>query len=741
MVARRLAGPGLTPRERALYRRFVLAGAAIIVLIRPLERATDPNTVDSWPLRLTMAAYALAIGLIAARVPARAFDLLLGFGFYLLTGWVLLLLEWNPGSWVYFVELLLLVGALAPMMRSRRQLLTYAAFVLVSLTLILARHSGATPIHPTHYLFLVGGLLFLDFLLLDARLRVEQELAESEERYMLAALGSNSGLFEWDLRTGLAIYTPRWRALLGLGPTDPPHNQRDWTLLLAPDERPHVEARLETLRPGVPVEFEHRIWHADGSWRWMLTRLLAVADRTGQIVKIVGSQTDITERKMAEEQLLAHAERALRDPLTGLPNRTLFLDRLGQAARAADREGGAGSAVLLLDLDRFKIVNDSLGHGRGDELLQAVARRLENGLRPQDTVARLGGDEFGLLLDDIVHPAPATRVAARILRRLRQPFLLGDQEVFVSASIGIAFAHESAETALREADTALHRAKARGGNTYELFNQAMHAEAMALLRVENELTRALERQEFVLHYQPIVDLQNGHLVGFEALLRWRHPERGLVLPGEFLALAEEIGWGAELGRWVFETACRQLAEWRRSCEPANGFHVNVNVAPRHFHQPDLIDHLRGLLRDCALDPRTLHVEITETLVMQDPDEGFRRLSRLKDLGLRLALDDFGTGYSSLAYLERFPFDVLKIDRSFVAALPAHGSAARTGAVVESVMRLAQALALETVGEGVETEEQWRALRDLGCRYGQGYLFGPPLDAEAATELVRRRGMA
>lgn len=741
MLPRRSTDARLTLRERALYRRFTFAGAAIILLIRPLERATDPTTVDLLPLRLAMAAYALGVGLVATRVSVRVFERLLGAGFYLLTAWVLLLLDRNSGSWVYLVELLLLVGALAPMMRSRRQLLAYGLFTLAAVATVLLRHLAAVPIHPVHYLFLVAGLLFLDFLLLDARLRVERDLADSEERYMLAALGSNSGLFEWDLRSGAAVYTPRWRALLGYGPTDPPHDRRDWALLVPPEERPHVEARLEALRPGTPVEFEHRMRHADGSWRWMLTRLLAVADAHGEIVKVVGSQTDITERKMAEEQLVAHAERALRDPLTGLPNRTLFLDRLGQAARAADREGGAGAAVLLLDLDRFQIINDSLGHGRGDELLKAVAHRLESSLRPQDTVARLGGDEFGILLDDIVQVAPATRVASRVLRRLRQPFRLGDQEVFVSASIGIAFAHESAETALREADTALHRAKARGGNTYELFNQAMHAEAMALLRLENELTRALERREFVLHYQPIVDLGDGHLVGFEALVRWRHPERGLVAPGDFLAVAEEMGLGAALGRWVFEAACRQLAEWRQLCQPANGFHVNVNVTPRQFHQPDLVDHLRSLLRECAVEPHTFHLEITETLAMQDPEEALRRLRRLKDLGLRLALDDFGTGYSSLAYLQRFPFDVLKIDRSFVHALAPEGEAGRAVAVVESVVRLARALELETVGEGVETDAHRQALLRLGCRFGQGYLFGPALDVDAATELVRRRFLA
>jgi diguanylate cyclase (GGDEF)-like protein/PAS domain S-box-containing protein len=428
---------------------------------------------------------------------------------------------------------------------------------------------------------------------------------------------------------------------------------------------------------------------------------------------------DVTARRKAQAQLL---QAAFYDPLTGLPNRALLKDRLDVAFARAKGRDAARFAVLFLDLDRFKLVNDSLGHRAGDELLIQIARRLEGCRRAGDTVARLGGDEFTLLVEGIVDDDEAVAVAERVHRGLAPPFLLEGHEVFASASIGIALggpATERPEHLLRDADTAMYRAKVRGCR-HAVFDSSMHERAMAALRLENELRRALERGELRVHYQPIVELATGRAVGVEALVRWEHRDRGLVQPGEFIPLAEETGLIVPLGRWVLEEACHAL-----SVLPAP-LTLSVNLSGRQLLQPDFLDELAALLAKRTLDPHRLRLELTESMLMGNGPAAMQALERLRGLGVRLCIDDFGTGYSSLSYLHELPIDALKIDRSFVQAM---GEDERKIKIVQSILLLGKGLGIEVVAEGVETEAQAEALRRLGCELAQGYLFARPVPLE------------
>jgi diguanylate cyclase (GGDEF)-like protein/PAS domain S-box-containing protein len=426
---------------------------------------------------------------------------------------------------------------------------------------------------------------------------------------------------------------------------------------------------------------------------------------------------------------------AFHDELTGLPNRSLFLDRLGRALERAKRRSNSLFAVLFLDVDRFKTVNDSLGHEAGDLLLASIARALLTSLRPEDTVARLGGDEFAILLEDLGDASEASRIAHRILQDLCLPFDLGSQQIFPSASIGIALSstgYTHPEELVRDADTAMYRAKARGKARCEVFDQAMHAQAVSQLRLETELRHAIERHEFRVAYQPIVALGTGRIVGLEALVRWHHPTRGTVYPAEFLGVAEETGLIVPLGWWVVDEACRQLAEWQRRFSGEAPWVVSVNLSSRQFSQPDLVEHIEGVLAATGVDPARLMLEITESVLMESSDVVTERLTRLRDLKVRLSLDDFGTGYSSLSYLHRFPIHTLKIDRSFIGQI---GTAGENLEIVRSIVTLAHNLAKDVIAEGVETREQLARLRALGCDYAQGFLMSPTVDALAATALI------
>jgi len=426
---------------------------------------------------------------------------------------------------------------------------------------------------------------------------------------------------------------------------------------------------------------------------------------------------------------------AFRDELTGLPNRAVFLDRLERAVERARRHPAARFAVLFLDLDRFKMINDGLGHAAGDRLLVGIAAQLGECVRPEDTVARMGGDEFTILLDEITDVGDATRVAERIQQSLALPLTLDGQEVFTSASVGIALSAPSvrrAEDLLRDADTAMYRAKARGRAGYQVFDTAMHEQAVAQLRLETDLRQAVERREFVLHYQPIVALESGAIIGFEALVRWRHPTRGLLTPADFLQVAEDTGLIVPIGRWVLAEACRQTRRWQDRFRGTPPWTVSVNVSGRLFNQAGLLDDIHAVLGETGIDPRTLMLEITESVLMDGSDAVRLVLDQLRALHIRLSIDDFGTGYSSLSYLHRFPIDVLKIDRSFVGGMQATGENVE---IVRSIVGMAHSLAKVVIAEGVETAEQLAQLRALDCDYVQGHFFSRTVDPEAAAALL------
>jgi diguanylate cyclase (GGDEF)-like protein/PAS domain S-box-containing protein len=563
--------------------------------------------------------------------------------------------------------------------------------------------------------------------------RSEEALRESEERYMLAARGANDGLWDWNLKTGEIYFSTRWKSMLGCEEGDLGNIPEEWFQRVHPEDLERVKGQIGTHLEGLTPHYEneYRMLHRDGTYRWMLSRGLAVRNADGKAYRIAGSQTDITDSKVV-------------DALTGLPNRVLFMDRLGCMVERAKRHKNYLFAVLFLDLDRFKLINDSLGHPVGDQLLVALARRLETCLRSGDTVAhlgeghtvgRLGGDEFIILLDDIKHASDATRVAERIGKELMSPFNITGQEVFTTASIGIALSttgYERPEALLQDADTALNRAKMLGKARYEVYDAEMRASTVARLQLEAELRRAIEREEFQNYYQPIVSLDTGRIMGFEALVRWKHPTRGLVSPAEFIPIAEETGLILPLGQRVLREACRQMCVWQGRFPDYLPLIISVNISRRQFTQPDLIDQIIQILQETSLPAASLKLEITEGMVMADPASIVSQLSQLKSLGVKLSIDDFGTGYSSLSCLHRFPLDTLKIDRSFVCRMRVDEE---NREIVHTILTLAHNLGLDVTAEGVETVEQLDLLRTLGCEHGQGYYFSRPIDGEAAGNLV------
>ncbi|MDV2990879.1 MAG: putative signaling protein [Chroococcidiopsis sp. SAG 2025] len=478
-------------------------------------------------------------------------------------------------------------------------------------------------------------------------------------------------------------------------------------------------------------EIELRKVRKDGSVFWIRERSKLILDAMGTPVGLNTICRDITQLKQVEEQL---RQNAFHDPLTGLPNRVLFMDRLQLAIEHHKRHPEDFFAVLFLDLNRFKVINDSLGHLLGDRLLKAIGDRLKECLRPIDTVARLGGDEFTILIEDITDVSDAIRVAERVNTALAVPFHLDGQEVFTAASIGIALSstgYDNSEDVLRDADLAMYRAKSQGTSSYQIFNPEMHARAVALLQLETDLRNAVERQEFRLYYQPIISLATGRIVGFEALIRWQHPQYGLQNPSQFIHAAEEAGLINRMCQWVLYTACAQLAQWQRQFPAIAPLTMSVNISGKQFSQPQLSQQVQQALQDTELSAECLHLEITEGAIMDGAGAAPDLLWQLRNLGVQLWIDDFGTGYSSLGRLYHFPIHGLKVDRSFVTQI----ESADNAPLVETILTLARQLELEVTAEGVETATQLTRLRALQSEYAQGYFFSPAVDGEAATALL------
>jgi diguanylate cyclase (GGDEF)-like protein/PAS domain S-box-containing protein len=582
---------------------------------------------------------------------------------------------------------------------------------------------------------------------------------------MLAARGANDGLWDWDLKTNRIYFSSRWKSILGYAEDELGDSPDEWFSRIHTENQEQTRLELSTHLRGLTPNFEseHRIRHKDGSYRWVLTRGLAVREslnqppskngqgtaklastnitavhETGNLIRMAGSMTDITARKQAEEQLLHDA---FHDALTGLPNRALFIDRLGRVIERANRNSTNPYAVLFLDLDRFKVINDSLGHSIGDQLLITLSQRLKAVLRSVDTVARLGGDEFVILLEDLPNPEDATRVAKRFQEELKQAFILEGHEVVVTASIGIVSdtdSYQRPNDVLRDADIAMYRAKARGKDRYEIFDASLRARAIARLEMESNLRAGFEDGELYLNYQPIRSLSTDRLNGFEALLRWKSSFRGSIPPAEFIPVAEETGLIVPIGEWVLREACRQVQIWQRNYPMDPPLSININISGVQFTQPRFLELVEQVLYETGLAPHSLKLEITESVFLENAEHANEILLKLRDLGVQLQIDDFGTGYSSLAYLQHFPIQTIKIDKSFISRMGSKGNGGDDGSggeIVKTIVALARDLGMDAVAEGVETPEQLAQLKALDCQYGQGYLIARPMDSQAAEILL------
>jgi diguanylate cyclase (GGDEF)-like protein/PAS domain S-box-containing protein len=561
----------------------------------------------------------------------------------------------------------------------------------------------------------------------DERKSAERALRASEERFRSLVQNSSDVISIVDADGGVRYHSESVRRVLGYNPAD--LVDADPLTLVHPDDRERVARFVADAaeRPGVTAAATWRVRHSDGTWLHSETVAANLLDDPN-VRGVVLNTRDVSERKQLEDQLV---HQAFHDGLTGLANRTLFARRVGQAL---GRSRSTAVAVLFVDLDDFKHVNDSLGHAAGDQLLAATAGRLHGCLRPTDTAARLGGDEFAVLLERVSDAQAAETVAARILDTLHQPFALHGRTIPIRASVGVAVGHpgvDHAEELLRNADLAMYVAKAGGKDGYELFRPDMHTDMLQRLELQTELAHAAERNELVLHYQPIVDLASGRITRVEALVRWDHPSRGMIGPAGFIPLAEEQGLIRPIGRWVLTEACQQARCWQDQFPDAPPLAVHVNLSGRQLQEQSLVEEVVQTLEATGLPHRLLTLEITETVLMADTEVMSRRLRELKGLGVDLAIDDFGTGYSSLSYLRRFPIDMLKIDKAFVDGI---GRGREDNALAHAIVNLGHMLQLHTIAEGIEHAEQAAHLASLGCQEGQGYHFARPLTAAAMTAL-------
>lgn len=583
-------------------------------------------------------------------------------------------------------------------------------------------------IEEQHILEFVSGQIAMTI----DRMQSDEALRESEERYSLAVRGANDGIWDWNMRTNEIYYSPRWKNILGVTDAKFGSSPDAWFSRIHPQDLERVMSEISQHLRGESEHFEseHRLLHVDGQYRWVQNRGIAVRNG-GQAQRIAGSMTDITLRKTVEERL---RHDAMHDTLTNLPNRAYFINLLSIALERIHRRPEYQAAVLFLDLDRFKIVNESLGHHVGDLLLSAVSARIQGCLRAGDTLSRLSGDEFAILLEEIASFSEASHAASRIQERLSQPFNLDGHEVFTSATIGVVIiepSYERAEELMRDADAATYRAKAIGRGRIEIFNTEMHKASMSALQLEGDLRRALEREEFRLYFQPIVSLHERKVRSFEALLRWQHPTRGIIMPGEFISLAEDTGLILPIGEWVLHAACKQLRVWEKA-----GFghiKVAVNISARQIQDIDLTALVRGVLQQEGVSGSNLQLEVTEYTTMRDLEKTTLVLNAINEMGIEILIDDFGTGYSSMGYLKRFPVSYLKIAQTFIHDVTIDPEDA---AITTAIIALAHAMEMRVVAEGVETQAQFNFLIEQGCDEIQGYYINPAMPAVSTTRFLQ-----
>ncbi|TVQ08320.1 MAG: EAL domain-containing protein [Leptolyngbya sp. DLM2.Bin27] len=575
------------------------------------------------------------------------------------------------------------------------------------------------------------------------RRQAQSDLERTKELLQLAIDGSGIGLWNWQVQLGEVWASDGCAALIGYAPDEIATTSIEtWQRFLHPDDRPRKQLALQRHFAGeTPIyDCEFRLRHRLGHWVWVLDRGKVVEwDEARRPRRMSGTYTDITDRRLAETEHQRVADQilynSLHDALTQLPNRNFLLQRLNLAIQRGCRSHRRQFAVLFLDLDHFKVINDSLGHLTGDEVLVVVAQKLRSLLRTSDLAARLGGDEFVLLLEDIDTLQEPVRIAERLLQELQEPLAVGERQVFLNASVGIVMGgnhYQNPSEPLRDADIAMYRAKAQGRGRYVVFNESMHLQALQRLQLEQELRNAIDRAELVLYYQPIFHLETRAIYGFETLVRWQHPDRGLIAPDSFIPIAEETGLIVPLDRWVLVEATRQLAQWHQRYPHCARLTMSVNFSVKDLLHSDLLDDLHQVLAQTGLAGHHLNLEITESTLIEDIQAMVVLLQQLKSYGFTVTIDDFGTGYSSLSYLHQLPVDALKIDRSFVMAMEA---SRRNSDIVETIITLSNRLGLAAIAEGVETRAQLEHLHQLGCELGQGYWFAKPLPAEAAEALL------
>ena len=579
------------------------------------------------------------------------------------------------------------------------------------------------------------GTVLWHIVILDVsdRKQAEIQLQDLTNRLELAARSANLGIWEWDVVNDRLIWDDRMYELYGLNPEDFGEAYSAWETGVHPDDQSASRLAIQhALKGEKDFNTEFRVLWPNGTVRHIEAHAMVQRDEAGRPLRMIGVNLDISDRKQAEEQLI-HS--ALHDSLTGLPNRALLTNRLESAMQRSQRSTTYHFAVLFLDLDQFKVINDSLGHQVGDELLLSVAQKLRRIIRPTDLAARLGGDEFVILLEHVPTIEAVIHMAERLLSEFDHVTLIDSHSVFISTSIGIVWgssAYTKAADLLRDADIALYRAKAQGRRRYEIFDVEMHAQAMKRMTLEHDLRVAIDRQEFVTYYQPIVDLNTLRLLGFEALIRWQHPTRGFISPTDFIPVAEETGLIVPITRWVLQSACEQLVTWQQQCPHLKDLRVSVNLSSQDLRQTHLVESIEKILTQTQLSAHSLTLEITESMLVENTEDAISLLGQLRDLGIRFSIDDFGTGYSSLSYLYNLPADYLKIDQSFVSHMEPGN---KNYKIVQAVVSLSDQLQLAAIAEGVETEQQLAWLKEFGCELGQGYLLARPLAPEAATDLL------